>query len=199
MAGIAARISHPTVFQPEKISQLPGQTEKIMDMSEQTDPQPEDDNAAVPEAATMDAESTVETAVAEKPAEKPAAKRERQPKNEKREERRSGRTDGSLRQVTDRFAACGRCSYFWAGYRVLFGEEGQETAVDQSQSGWLALQWNSQMPDLLNKSYGIRLDIEHFHYEGCCKECRRRFVYHAAENEDELASCTIEISPHKAK
>ena len=105
----------------------------------------------------------------------------------------------TLLQVTDRFAACGRCSYFWAGYRVLQGEAALQTAVSQSKSGWLQLIWDLQMPELIHKSFGVRLDISHFHYEGCCKECRRHFIYQAAENEEETDNFQIEISPRLAK
>jgi hypothetical protein len=135
------------------------------------------------------------TAINEKPPTKPSSRRVRTP--QKAGGRRSGKNQPTVRLVTDHFAACARCSYFWAGYRVLFGEDAQATAVAQSESGWLDLEWNLEMPDLLHKSYGIRLDVAHYHYEGCCKECRRRFIYQAAGNEDEANSCAIEISPHK--
>lgn len=168
-----------------------------MDMPVDTDQQPEIDAAQEPEVISAEAEASVPV-----PAEpdKPTRQRERQPKKGGRKSRQTNRNLSTLRQVADRFAACGRCSYFWAGYKVLFGEEAQETAVNESESGWLTLQWNSQMPDLLHKSYGIRMDVDYFHYEGCCKECRRRFVYRAAENADEEAAyCAIEISPHGLK
>lgn len=105
----------------------------------------------------------------------------------------------TLPQVTDRFAACGRCSYFWAGYRVLFGLEEQETAVAHSKSGWLELNWDEQMPELVVKSYGVRLDTGHYHYEGCCQECRRHFIYQASDNEDVADAFRIEVTPYMAK
>ena len=101
----------------------------------------------------------------------------------------------TLRQVTARFAGCGRCSYFWAGYRMVHGMAALETAVAQSKSGWLELAWDGQMPDLIYKTYGVRLDIAHFHYEGCCKECRRHYIYEEAEGEEEAHSFRIEITP----
>lgn len=107
----------------------------------------------------------------------------------------SHKSQPTLRQVTTRFAACGRCSYFWAGYKVIQGEAALATAVAQSQSGWLNLEWNSQMPELVYKSYGVRFDITHFHYEGCCKECRRPFIYQAADSEEEADSFQIAITP----
>lgn len=105
----------------------------------------------------------------------------------------------SLQQVTDRFAACGRCSYFWAGYRVLFGLEELETAVAHSKSGWLELIWDEQMPELVVKSYGARIDTGHYHFEGCCEECRRHFIYQASDNEEEADAFRIEITPYMAK
>ncbi len=117
----------------------------------------------------------------------------------RRASRAARQTQLTLPQVTERFAACGRCSYFWAGYRVIFGQEALATAVAQSESGWLELEWNMQMPELVHKSYGVRLDISHLHYEGSCQECRRTFAYEAAENEDETDEFRIEISPRMAK
>lgn len=105
----------------------------------------------------------------------------------------------TLQQVTDRFAACGRCSYFWAGYRVLFGLAEQETAVAHSKSGWLELNWDERMPELVVKSYGVRLDTGHYHYEGCCQECRRHFIYQASDKEDEADAFRIEVTPYMAK
>lgn len=124
----------------------------------------------------------------------------RVPKTQRRQSNRSSRKNQpALRSVTARFAACGRCSYFWAGYRVLFGLEELETAVSNSKSGWMELIWNEQMPELVHKSYGVRLDITHFHYEGCCKECRRHFIYQAAEDEADADAFRIEISPRMSK
>ncbi len=121
------------------------------------------------------------------------------PKKQQRQVNRLPRKNQPmLRSVTARFAACGRCSYFWAGYRVIFGMEELETAVANSKSGWLELIWNEQMPELLHKSYGSRFDISHVHYEGCCQECRRHFVYQTAEKEDEADAFRIEISPRIA-
>ncbi|MBK8901152.1 MAG: hypothetical protein IPM53_08215 [Anaerolineaceae bacterium] len=121
-------------------------------------------------------------------------------KKQRRQPLRSPRKNQpTLQQVTDRFAACGRCSYFWAGYRVLFGLEELETAVAHSKSGWLELIWDEQMPELVVKSYGVRLDTGHYHFEGCCEECRRHFIYQASDNEDEADAFRMEITPYLAK
>ena len=126
----------------------------------------------------------------------PAPKPKKQRRQLTREPRKNQPT---LQQVTARFAGCGRCSYFWAGYRVIHGMAELETAVAHSKSGWLELVWDLQMPELVHKTYGVRLDISHFHYEGCCRECRRHFIYEAAENEDEAHGFRIEITPRTSK
>lgn len=80
-----------------------------------------------------------------------------------------------IKVMTD-FAACGRCSYFWAGYRVIAGEKGVETAVNGAEDGWLTLIWNQTMRELVHKSYGAMVDADFFHYESCCQECHRIFT-----------------------
>ena len=150
-----------------------------------------------PESA-QEAQAEETTVVEEQAAESEAPK----PRPRKRARRASSgprKNQPTVEQVTARFAACGRCSYFWAGYRVLEGMEGLETAVADSRAGWLDLDWNVQMSDLLHKSYGVRLDIEHLRYEGCCQECRRHFIYEATEDETEADEFRIEITPHRAK
>jgi len=132
--------------------------------------------------------SVAETETEEK---EPPAK----PKKRRRAVKRPSGKQPTLKQVTARFAGCGRCSYFWVGYRVIHGVAELETAVAYSQSGWLDLEWDAKMPELIYKTYGVRMDISHFHYEGVCQECRRRFVYKTAVGEDNVDELRIEISP----
>lgn len=162
-----------------------------MDMSTETNSQAEEEKPVAPDP----------VAEAAQPAEDSGDSQKQLHGKEKqrRASRVSRQNQRTLQQVTDRFAACGRCSYFWAGYRIILGEEALATACAQSESGWLNLMWNLQTSELVHKSYGVRLDISHFHYEGCCKECRRAFVYQAAEKEDEAGAFRIEISPRTAK
>jgi hypothetical protein len=170
-----------------------------MDTSAESDmQQPEEEQNTVPTSATI---VEVEQSEENKPAlpKKRLKRLHSKRKKPRGAARASHKKQLTLQQVTDRFAACGRCSYFWAGYRVVFGADALATAVEQSESGWLDLEWDLQMPELVHKSYGVRLDISHFYYEGCCKECRRIFVYQAAENEDESDGFSIEISPRTAK
>ncbi len=166
-----------------------------MDISPEADKQEEENQTVEPAVLTEAAQPAENSGGSKKPLKRLPGKQAKQ----RLASRPSRRDQLTLQQVTERFAACGRCSYFWTGYRILFGEDALETAVAQSQSGWLNLQWNWQMPELIHKSYAARLDITHFHYEGSCKECRRTFVYQAAESEDETDSFRIEISPRTAK
>lgn len=89
----------------------------------------------------------------------------------------------TLSKIIADFAACGRCSYFLAGYRVVCGVEDLETAIDRCKSGWLVLTWNHAVRELVYKSYDCRVDIDFSHYEGCCPECRRHFICETGEGE----------------
>ena len=164
-----------------------------MDTSAESDKQElEEEPAAVPDPVVEEAQ-TVEQVI--EPVKKTFKRVNDKRKKQRKASHASRKNQTTLQQVTNHFAACGRCSYFWAGYRVIFGEDALATAVTQSKSDWLDLEWNLEMPELVHKSYGVRLDIKHFHYEGCCKECRRVFIYQAAENEEESDAFCIQISP----
>jgi hypothetical protein len=89
-----------------------------------------------------------------------------------------------LEQITEYFSPCGRCGYFWVGYRVLAGEA-LATAVQQPDDTWLLLRWQNGMRNLLHHSYGCRTDILHDYFAGCCKECRRDFVFSQEEDDAE--------------
>lgn len=97
-----------------------------------------------------------------------------------------------LARVLRNFVACDRCSFFLAGYRVIHGLENLETAVKNQADNWIALSWNEETGRLLQKSYGGRLDVALYYYDGRCPVCGRRFTYQAGE-EEEQASFRIEI------
>jgi len=166
-----------------------------MDTSAESDKQAEEETTTTNSAPAPVAEAAQTTESGDGDSKKPLKRLHGKQKKQRRASRASRKKQLTLQQVTDRFAACGRCSYFWAGYRVIFGEEALATAVAQSDSGWLNLEWNLEMPELVHKSYGVRLDITYFHYEGCCKECRRPFVYQASNSEEEQDSFAIGITP----
>jgi hypothetical protein len=108
------------------------------------------------------------------------------------------RRDGlTTEHVITYFAPCGRCGYFLSGYRALFGGDNLETAVSEAKSGWLTLTWNMEMQHLVLKSYGNRIEMNDLHFDGCCSECRRAFVYKTPPSEDKPATFRIEIKPRK--
>lgn len=79
------------------------------------------------------------------------------------------------------FVTCGRCSFFLAGYRALHGVENLEQAAQESEDEWLTLAWDQDTRRLVQSSYGSRLDIEFYYFDGRCPECQRRFVIGAGE------------------
>lgn len=110
-------------------------------------------------------------------------------------ERKKWRVSPALRQVVSWFAACGRCSFFLAGYRLICDEDALETAVANRSKKWLTVPWSHDMAELVHKTYGSRIDISCYHFEGQCMECHRRFTYQGTENEDEPAAFRIELKP----
>ncbi len=93
-------------------------------------------------------------------------------------------TQITVDDIVKRFALCGRCSFFVAGYKLLAGDEGWETAVQETDGRWVHLAWQPELRELIGRSYGNRLDIDYYFCEGTCPECRRSFQYHAANDED---------------
>jgi hypothetical protein len=83
--------------------------------------------------------------------------------------------------IKARFAACGRCCYFLGSYTSTHGEEELETAAQNGDPGWLSLTWDQHTRNLVHKAFGVRLDVDYYHYEGCCVVCCRQFVYEADE------------------
>jgi len=103
----------------------------------------------------------------------------------------------TLAEVVSYFAPCGRCGFFLAGYRAANGLDNLETAVNQSKSGWIVLSWNLAVRELVLKSYGCRIEADDLHYEGCCSECRRHFIFRASRNPNDPDTLRIEIKPRK--
>lgn len=113
--------------------------------------------------------------------------------------RPSGRRRSNLKidELVSYFAPCGRCGYFLAGYRAAQGMADLETAVAQAKSGWIVLQWNTAVRELVLKSYGSRIEENDFHYEGCCSECRRHFIFRASRSPKHPDTFRIELKPRK--
>jgi hypothetical protein len=141
-------------------------------------------------------------------ASRPAGKRGgRAPRSRKNESPRNPSTSAAapngrpqkavLDEVIAYFSACGRCGYFLTGYRALVGLEALETAVNQAKSGWLVLKWNDDVRELVLKSYASDVEANDFHFEGCCMECRRHFIFRATRSANFPDSLRIEIKPRK--
>lgn len=104
--------------------------------------------------------------------------------NKKRGRRRKKKAKTDLETVIADFVACGRCSFFLTGYRVLHGENRLREAAEASEEEWLALSWDHDTRHLVQSSYGSRLDIDFYYYDGRCPECQRRFVIGAGQLPD---------------
>ena len=83
------------------------------------------------------------------------------------------------------FVACGRCSFFISGYRVIHGVDELKQAAEGSDEQWLALDWDLETRRLVQSSYGARLDIDFYYFDGRCPECQRRYVIGVAESAEE--------------
>lgn len=101
--------------------------------------------------------------------------------NKKRGRRRKKKAKTDLDTVIADFVACGRCSFFLTGYRVLHGKEKLREEAETSGDEWLVLTWDHDTRQLVQRSYGSRLDIEFYYYDGRCPECQRRYVIGAKE------------------
>ena len=82
------------------------------------------------------------------------------------------------------FLACGRCGYFFTGYRLL--QPDWETAVANQVEQTLTLTWNKKIRELLIKTYGLELDKGEYHYSGCCSDCWRPFSFRQEQEEKGL-------------
>lgn len=120
------------------------------------------------------------------------------PKDEKAERirlnKKRRRIEAQFNLMVSHFAACGRCSYFLAGYRVIHGVENLETAVFDSKAGWLTLSWNHEMRKLLTKSYGIELYADTYHFDGCCSECGRHYTFQAGNTPEDAATLRVQMN-----
>ncbi len=103
-------------------------------------------------------------------------------------------------QVVAWFAACARCSFFLAAYRLDRGVDALTAAAEKSRAGWLVLDWDQSMCKLVRKSYGSQLDLDCYHYDGSCPECRRQFVYHTNDGENSTPGrFRIELKPRTGR
>jgi hypothetical protein len=114
---------------------------------------------------------------------------------QREKQRRKNQSTREMDQIVAWFAACGRCSFFLTGYRLIFDEDVMATAVSGRGKKWLKVPWSHDAARLVHKTYGSRVDINCYHYEGQCKECRRRFTYQADKKGDAAGTFRIELKP----
>ncbi len=118
------------------------------------------------------------------------------PKEKRKDkQRRKKQLTSEMDQIVAWFAACGRCSFFLTGYRLICDEDVLATAVSERGKKWLKVPWSHDAARLVHKTYGSRVDINCYHYEGQCKECRRRFTYQADKKGDAPGTFRIELKP----
>ncbi len=89
----------------------------------------------------------------------------------------SNREKRALNEALIRFTSCGLCSLFLAAYRLNHDDSVMQTAVNNIVGGWLTLPSDLTSRGLINKCYGCRIDVEAYHFESCCPECHKLFVY----------------------
>lgn len=97
-----------------------------------------------------------------------------------------------VESVLRNFVACDRCSFFLVGYQVIHGRDNLHAAAENRSERWLTLSWDEETRHLLQTSYGGRLDVDLYYYDGHCPACRRRFTYNAGK-EGEQPNLRIEI------
>ena len=89
----------------------------------------------------------------------------------------TGRDKQVLNDALTRFTSCGLCSLFLAAYRLNYDDADLQSAVNNIGGGWLTLPWDPSIRDLINKTYGCRVDVEGYHFESCCPDCHLPFIY----------------------
>jgi hypothetical protein len=136
-------------------------------------------------------------AVSVEPAAEPVAEEELETRPEKSKHKAKQqvewRQEADLEAVTHLFMACARCSYFLAGYQLIFDD--LASAVSQSTDNWLTLSWNKGVCLLLQKSFGCLAEVDLLHYAGHCPECQRAFVYQLIEEQQPETTLRIQLRP----
>jgi hypothetical protein len=84
---------------------------------------------------------------------------------------------GGYTAVLRQFVACGCCSTFITGYRLLHGVEALEQAISAQQEGEMHLSWDKATRQLITQAYDVRLEPDLMLFEMSCPECQRRFSY----------------------
>jgi hypothetical protein len=99
----------------------------------------------------------------------------------------------ALRQVFDEFVLCGRCSFFLAGCRTAYGLDALEAAAQTGDRQSLSLPWDMSALRLLQESFGFDIDSTVLWFEGCCRECGRRFSFGDPDRAEGLERVFIQL------
>lgn len=110
-----------------------------------------------------------------------------------KQQRPTPKSTVTSRDVKNWFASCGRCGFFLSGYQLIESAIDLETAVSHTKGRWLTLDWDYEIRNLVNKSYGCNPDTGIYHLDSACPECRRRFIFHAGRDKS-----TLRIALHPA-
>lgn len=113
-------------------------------------------------------------------------------KNRSRSSSSKGNQPLTVADLNMRFHSCGRCGLFLAVYRLEADGAAIEQALAEVESDWLVLPWEPAMRDLVLRAYGQRIHNDNYYYTGICPECRRRFVFSEA-SEEEPARFEIQV------
>jgi len=108
-------------------------------------------------------------------------------------QRRQGAPGKDPRLVADYFTACPRCSFFLAGYRLIFQDFNE--AAGGASDDWLDLSWNLAVRNLVAKNYGYDMAEPFEVFQGVCPDCQRAFVVEKGEDQDPRFS--IQINPRE--
>jgi len=147
-------------------------------------------------------EANEEPAAHEPAANEPAAETDHSPDLQDAVKAETGRkvtlkSLGSLsqaaRNVAGFFTACPRCSFFLAGYRLIFQDFDQ--AARSATDDWLDLSWNLAVRNLVDKSYGYDMNEPFEAFQGVCPACRRAFIIETGDDQAERARFSIQINP----
>jgi hypothetical protein len=93
--------------------------------------------------------------------------------------------------VAAAFLSCARCSFFLVGYRLLHNDF--DEAVQRREDGRLTLTWDHAVKQLIQKSYGVQIEADAFHYQGSCKACQRAFIFQEGQGDDQPPTLQIAI------
>lgn len=105
--------------------------------------------------------------------------------------KRPARPPREWKQVLQAFTACGRCSFFLAGYKVLHGQEALSAAALALDGDTIILVDDPETRRLLYKSYGWRVEAPELAFRAVCPECRRAF----AAGDEQTTSLEIAVRP----